>query len=243
MELPVKDSDSDKDMRVSDVFLNVPVKGGEDWSVACLAEQQDAPDDLFAARVFDSVIRLRASRPAGRVTGFAIYTGDSKDVNLYTETCYGLELSLKFRSFHVPSCAVEELRCDNRPFARVMYAGRMSYESGDDVALREKYALELLNMADEMSYDNSQRKYILEFSERIFRLKDPKMSDELREAYNMKTVPLRELSNALSKEEGIMIGEEEKAFDVARKMLADGLPAETIRKYTGLDESSMLTLR
>jgi predicted transposase/invertase (TIGR01784 family) len=110
-------------------------------------------------------------------------------------------------------------------------------------------------MADEMSYDNSQRKYILEFSERIFRLKDPKMSDELREAYNMKTVPLRELSNALSKEEGILIGkaegkEEGKTegktegkFEVARSMLADGLPAATIRKYTGLDESSILSLR
>jgi hypothetical protein len=47
-----------------------------------------------------------------------------------------------------------------------------AYESGDDVTLREKYARELLNMADEMSYDNSQRKYILEFSEGIFRLKD-----------------------------------------------------------------------
>jgi hypothetical protein len=128
-----------------------------------------------------------------------------------------------------------------------MYAGRMSYESGDDVALREKYARELLNMSDEMSYDNSQRKYILEFAERIFRLKDPKMSDELREAYNMKTVPLKELSIELSKEEGILIGEEkgkaEKAFDVARSMLADGLPAEAIRKYTGLDESSILSLR
>jgi hypothetical protein len=66
----------------------------------------------------------------------------------------------------------------------------MSYESGDDVALREKYARELLNMADEMSYDNSQRKYILEVAERIFRLKDPKMSDELREAYDMGITPL-----------------------------------------------------
>jgi hypothetical protein len=73
------------------------------------------------------------------------------------------------------------------------------------------------------------------------------MSDELREAYNMKTVPLKELSNALSKEEGILIGKEEgkteKAFDVARSMFADGLPAETIMKYTGLDESSILSLR
>jgi predicted transposase YdaD len=114
-------------------------------------------------------------------------------------------------------------------------------------------------MADEMSYDNSQRKYILEFSERIFRLQDSRMNNELREAYNVKTVPLRELSIELSKEEGIMIGKEEgimigkeegimigkeaNSFDVARAMLADGLPAETIRKYTGLDQSSILSLQ
>jgi hypothetical protein len=52
MELPVKGSDSDKDMLVSDVFLNVPVKRGEDWSVACLAEQQDKNDEGFAGRIF-----------------------------------------------------------------------------------------------------------------------------------------------------------------------------------------------
>jgi hypothetical protein len=259
MELPVKDSDSDKDMRISDVLLNVPVKGGEDWSVACLVEQQDAYDNCFAARMFDSVVRLRASRPAGRVTGFAIYTGDSKDVNLYTETCYGLELSLKFRSFHVPSYTVEELRSDNRPFAQVMYAGRMSYESGNDLALRAKFAQELLNKTDNMNYDNIQRKYILEFSERIFRLKDPKMSDELREAYNMKTVSLKELSNQLSKEEGIMIGEErgikigeergedrgmkKTKLEVARKMLARKMSVNDIADITGLNEQDILSIQ
>ncbi|MDR1508249.1 MAG: hypothetical protein LBS53_01260 [Synergistaceae bacterium] len=71
VELPVKDSD--KGMLVSDVFLNVPVKGGEDWSVACLAEQQDAEEKgergekSFAARMFDSLVRLRATRPVGRI--------------------------------------------------------------------------------------------------------------------------------------------------------------------------------
>jgi hypothetical protein len=33
MELPEKDSDSDKGMRVSDIFLNVPVKGGLERSL------------------------------------------------------------------------------------------------------------------------------------------------------------------------------------------------------------------
>jgi hypothetical protein len=154
----VKDSDTDKGKRISDLFLNVPVKGGEDWSVACLVEQQDAEKEDFAACMFDSVVRLRASRPKARVTGFAIFTGASKDVNLYTETCYGLEFSLKFRSFHIPSYPVKELQMDKRPFACVIYAGRMAYESGDNVALREKYALELLTRTDEISYDTKIKK-------------------------------------------------------------------------------------
>jgi predicted transposase/invertase (TIGR01784 family) len=44
------------------------------------------------------------------------------------------------------------------------------------------------------------------------------------------------------KTEGKAEGKGEKAFEVARSMLADGLPAETIRKYTGLDESDILAL-
>jgi hypothetical protein len=255
VELPVKDSDTDKDMRVSDVFLNVPVKGGEDWSVACLAEQQDAHDNSFAARVFDSVVRLRASRPAGGVTGFAIYTGDAKDVNVYKETCYGLEFLLKFRTFHVPSYRVEDLREDKRPFARVMYAGRLSLESGDDVALREKYAWELLKMPGGEGYDKRQKKFILEFVGRIFRLSDPRVSEDLREAFKLRTISLEQYVAEIDKEEarmegeekgwkkGRMEGEEKGKVEVARSMLADGFPTETIKKHTGLNESAILALR
>jgi hypothetical protein len=243
MELPVKDSDSDKGMLVSDVFLNVPVKDGDDWSVACLTEQQDEQDNLFADRMFNSIVRLRASRPAGSVTGFAIYTGDAKNVNLYTETCYGLEISMKFRSFHVRGYSMEDLREDMRPFARVMYAGRLSLESGDNVALREKCAWELLNMPGGESYDKRQRKFILEFVGRIFRLSDPRISEGLKEAYKLQTISLEQYVAEIDKEEARMEGMEEKAFEVARSMISDGLAIEPIRKYTGLDEGSILSLR
>jgi hypothetical protein len=249
VELPVKDSDSDKGMLISDVFLNVPVKGGEDWSVACLAEQQDADEKGergargFASRMFDSLIRLMASRPQGRVTGFVVYTGSAKDVNSYTISCYGMETTIKFRAFHVPSYSLEELREDNRPFARVMYAGRLSLESGDDVALREKYAWELLNMPGGERYDKRQRKFILEFVGRIFRLNDPRISEDLKEAFKLQTISLDEYVKQIDIEEAMMIGEEKGKFEVARSMLADGFPAETIRKHTGLDENSILSLR
>jgi predicted transposase/invertase (TIGR01784 family) len=45
------------------------------------------------------------------------------------------------------------------------------------------------------------------------------------------------------KEEGKAEGKAEGKFEVARSMLADGFAAESIRKYTGLDESSILSLR
>ncbi|MDR3354286.1 MAG: hypothetical protein LBO21_04555 [Synergistaceae bacterium] len=253
-ELPVAGSDSDKDMLVSDVFLNIPVTGGEDWNVVCLAEQQDAHDNSFAARMFDSWVRIRASRPAGRTTGFAIYTGDSKNVSSYAESCYGLEATLRFRTFHLPSYSVEELREDNRPFARVMHAGRLSLESGNDAALREKYAWELLNMTSGQGYDKRQRKFILDFAGRIFWLNGPGISRDLKEAYEMQTISLEEYSKRIAEEaamiqgkfegkiEGKIEGKFEGKIEVARKMLARKMPINEIIDITGLNEKDILSL-
>ncbi|GHV56675.1 hypothetical protein FACS1894216_20780 [Synergistales bacterium] len=243
MELPRAGSDSDKGMLVSDVFLNVPVAGGEDRSVACLAEQQDEHDENFALRMFDSYVRLRAQRPAGRTTGFAIYTGDSGDVNSYSESCCGLKVSLEFRTFHLPSYKMEELREDKRPFARVMYAGRLSLESGDDAALREKYAWEILNTTSEREYDEKQRKFILEFAARIFWLKGPGISEDLKEAYKVRTITLEEYSKQVSEEAARMEGEEKKAFEVASNFLKMGLPVEQIARGTGLSVEEISSLR
>jgi predicted transposase/invertase (TIGR01784 family) len=37
-------------------------------------------------------------------------------------------------------------------------------------------------------------------------------------------------------------GKEERTLEVARSMLADGMSAEKIKKYTGLDEDDILAL-
>jgi hypothetical protein len=243
MELPMKDSDSDKGMLVSDVFLNVPVLGGEDWDVACLVEQQHEPDKDFVGRIFGSWVRLRASRPAGRTTAFAIYTGDSKNMNFYTETCFGFKASIEFRAFHLPSYGVEQLRVDRRPFARVMYAGRLSLGTENDIALREKYALEILNTTVEEEYDNRQRKFILEFADRIFRLSDPEISQEVREAYKMRTISLEQYVAEIDKTEARMEGRIEGKFEVARSMLARKMSIRDVVDITGLNERDVLALQ
>jgi predicted transposase/invertase (TIGR01784 family) len=80
---------------------------------------------------------------------------------------------------------------------------------------------------------------------------DPGISEGLREAFKLHTIPLEQYVAEIDKAEAWMEGKEEGKkearmegkFEVARSMFADGFPTETIRKYTGLDESSILSLR
>jgi predicted transposase/invertase (TIGR01784 family) len=74
----------------------------------------------------------------------------------------------------------------------------------------------------------------------------------------MQSITLEEYSRKIAEEAAMMIGREEGKsegmmigmekgksegkFEVARSMLADGFPLETIKKHTGLDERSILSL-
>jgi hypothetical protein len=65
----------------------------------------------------------------------------------------------------------------------------------------------------------------------------------LKEAYKLRTISTEEYVAELDIMEARWEGKEEGKFEVARSMLAEGLPAEIIRKCTGIDESSILSLR
>jgi hypothetical protein len=130
----------------------------------------------------------------------------------------------------------------------VVLASRLPLEAGDDTELRREYGWEILNaITGERVYDEKKRLFLLEFSRKIFRVDDPEMDQELKEAYEMQTIPLRDYSQqvkiGIAMEEGIEKGIEKKAFEVTRSMLADGVPPETVRKYTGLGEKEILAIR
>ncbi|MDR1648649.1 MAG: hypothetical protein LBR71_00185 [Synergistaceae bacterium] len=140
-----------------------------------------------------------------------------------------------------------------------MYAGRLSLGTENDIALREKYALEILNTTGEGEYDKRQRKFILEFADRIFRLSDPEISQEVREAYKVKTISLEQYVAEIDKAEAWMVGKEEGKFEgkiegkiegkkegkfeVARSMLAHRMSIGDIVDITGLNERDILSLQ
>jgi hypothetical protein len=243
LELHSSSTDSDKRMRVSDVFLSVPLRDEENGNVALFVEQQheEEEEEDFALRVFETYCRLR-EKTRKKTTGLVIYTGSVKPVNSYFDSCYGFEVSVKYNAFHLPGKSVEELRKDKRPFARVVLAGRLSLDAGDDVKRREECAWELLQTTMEADYDKRSRRVILVFSRGIFRLEDPKVSRELKEAYEMQTIPLDEYVKRIVLEEAEEKGMERGKLEVARTMLAEGLSPEIVVKCTGLGKSEILSL-
>jgi predicted transposase/invertase (TIGR01784 family) len=100
--------------------------------------------------------------------------------------------------------------------------------------------------------------HILEFARALPRLNSNKISENLQEEYMKKLSPLKsgksglrvddidfyiEMGRQQGIEVGIEQGRKERVFEIARKMLAEGVPAKTITEYTDLDEKTILSLK
>jgi len=235
-------SDSNKDMRKPDVYFTIPMLDGEIGNVALFAEQQHEPDATLPLRVFETYIRLREKKRL-KTTCFVIYTGSAPNINTFSESCYGCEVSMKYRTYFLPEKDADELRADRRPFAPVMLAGRLSLEAGDNIKLREKYATEILKVTNELDYDYEQKPFILDFAKSIFRLNDPEISDSLRKEYNMQTVSLEEYRKEVYRETERLDAIEEGKIEVARSLLADGMTPELVAKHTRLPINEVQALK
>jgi DNA-binding transcriptional ArsR family regulator len=198
-------------------------------NVAMFCEQQHEPTNELPERVFESYIRIR-EKWRQRTTCIVIYTGSSLNVNTYAESCFGCEVSIKYRTYYLPEKSAAELRADRHPFALVMLAGRLALDAGDDVKLREKYAEEIAEIMEERGYDEREKFFIINFAEKIFGVREPEISDHVKEVYKMQLLPLEEYAEKVRLEHAVIDGIEK----VARKMLARGMPLLEVAEITEL---------
>lgn len=245
-ELPAIGAENDRDARISDLSFSVPVKGGGERRVAFVIEQQHTSDRDFALRMFEEFYRM-ADRMRIPVTSLAIFTGQVKEVDRYDYSCFGTELSFKYNSYSVAKADVEALRHDDRVFAVVVLAAALMLKAGGDPSNREKYARELLRLMRERDYTVSRKKLLLTFVGRAFRVRHDDMSQELKEEWNMLSIPLEEAVERLKvqtafeegKEEGWEKGKKEGKLEIAKKMLAYGIDFDAVVKASGLPEDAL----
>jgi hypothetical protein len=103
---------------------------------------------------------------------------------------------------------------------------------------RESYALELLKILREREYDIERKRNIIDFIRRILRLAKNDINPEIRREFAVTTIPMDEVKREIY----IRNAKEEKAFEIAKFFLDDGIPAEVVSKNTGLDLEDVLGL-
>jgi hypothetical protein len=172
------------------------------------------------------------------VTSLAIYTGNITPIEVYSASCYGTEINFRYNVFHVASADIKKLESDERIFALVVLAARRMLDAGEDPADRGKYSLELLNLTRERGYDSKRTKSIQKFIYRILRISDKKIDSKVRGVWKMQLIPIDEAIREIQ----IRDAKEEKAFEIALKMLARKMPVGDIVDLTGLDEQDILSL-
>jgi hypothetical protein len=133
----------------------------------------------------------------------------------------------------------EELKEDKRIFALPVLAAKRMLEAGGQAEKRGKYSLELLDLTEARKLGSEKTWSLKRFVYRILQIGKKDIDPKVREAWKMQFRPISEVVKDIH----LRDAREEGKFDVARLMLADGFPPETVRKYTGLDESSILSLR
>jgi hypothetical protein len=80
------------------------------------------------------------------------------------------------------------------------------------------------------------------FTSYILQIDKKDIDPKVREVWKVQFRPMDEVVKEIYIRDAKEEGQEEGKIEVARSMLADGLPTETIQKYTGLDESDFLAL-
>ncbi|MDR0647816.1 MAG: hypothetical protein LBF92_00565 [Synergistaceae bacterium] len=214
------------------------MKTGGDQRIAFHIEQQHRDDrHFFAKRMFQSYYRM-SDKLQMPVTSLAIFTGNITPIDIYTASCYGTEVNFRYNVFHVASADIKKLEGDERIFALVVLAARRMLDSGENPADRGKYSLELLNLTRGRGYDTERARSVQKFIYRILRIRDEKIDPKVREVWRMQLIPIDEAVREIQ----IRDAKEEMAIEVARSMLAEGLSTEVIKRCTGLDDRSILSL-
>lgn len=105
---------------------------------------------------------------------------------------------------------------------------------------------ELIRMCYKQGYERKQIRVLLKFIDWVIRLPEDlenRLTQEIskiEEGYKMPYVTSWErLGEKKGRKEGIKEGIKEGKIETAKRMLMDGLPIDTISKYTGLSEKEI----
>jgi hypothetical protein len=246
-----------KGMKIVDLLVNVPLKGGMSASLLLHAELQGATrGEPFPVRMYKygCLITLRFGRP---FTALAIRTtpkGTSEEVAYETE-CFGTRTTFSYITAYIDQMNEERLlEMTANPVALAVLAAARILKAGRSEVKRFEYGKEYLRIMKTRGYTLEERARVALFIEGITDLRTEKLIKEFdrdlsdafdEEGKTMTTMTpivkrvLRKKALEWAKAEGMYF----KSLETARLMLDRDMKIDVIADLTGLSVEEVNSLR
>jgi hypothetical protein len=249
--------------RYADELVKVHLKDG---SLACVwvfihieVQGKKEKKGLFPERAYIYNYRIydKNVEKGVKVISVAILTDEDENYrpDEYLVQQWGFELRMKIPmvkiiDFKNKKELREKLETSGNPMAMVVKAQLKRYElKRADNKKKSTVKWELIRQCYEKNYSKEDIRVLLKFIDWLIRLPEglnkqlSERIEKLEEDYKMPYVTSWErIAKKEGKKEGKREGMEAKAKETAKRMLEDGMPIETISKYTGLTEKEIKAL-
>jgi hypothetical protein len=148
-------------------------------------------------------------------------------------------VDFRYNIFSVAEADAEKLKRDRRLFALPVLAGKRMLDAKRRPKEREEYSLELLDLLESKGLKEEKAWSIKRFIYRILQIGGEDINPKVREVWKMRFRPIDEVIRDINIQEAKEMAREEKAFEVARNFLAEGIPPAVVAKNTGLPLSDV----
>ena len=256
----------DPQIRISphfvDILSNLPLKSGGNVSVLfhCEAEKGHGNGSL-SERMNHYRCFIYAHYRREPVALAIIVGARRKNDRFYSHSHFGTEVTYRYNNLVLAELDDEELLASDNPIDLAIYAAKCALKAKEELQ-KYKYLRTLLELLAERGWSEKDKEDLLLFLERIINLQDKELEKQYTEYRSQLTkegkivyIPLgeRELAKEIEqrgialgreqgREEGMAKGIEKGREEMARSLLANGVPPEIIAKSGYMPVEQVRTL-
>ena len=225
----------------ADFVLEVPLQNGENKWVILHIEAQGRGGGNLAVRMYTykSLIFVHYQKEP---VALAIITDKrpSGEPKYYSYNDCGTESIYKYNSLVLSELDDEELLSSDNPIDLVLCAAKLAVTTKEELR-KFNFLRQTITLLNERGWSLEEKRDLLLFTERIVNMKDITLLKEYREVLERERegkamyipVLLRDTAAEIE-QRGIEKGIEKGRLEIARNLIAAGIPADVIAKSTHL---------
>ncbi|MDR1731552.1 MAG: hypothetical protein LBR61_05605 [Synergistaceae bacterium] len=225
----------------ADYIIEVPLKNGDAEWILLHIEAQGPGGGSIAERMFHYQCLIYGHFRRHPVALVIITDKHQNEPRFYEHSHFGTENLYRYNSLVLAELDDEELLASDNPFDLALYAAKVSLRVKEELQ-KYNYLRTLTGLLAERGWDRDKKRDLMLFIMRIIYLNDELLEAQYweyrqeldREGKLVYEPFLKKVEERMAEKRGEQRGEQRGKEEMAKNLLADGVPPDIIAKSAGL---------